>query len=212
MKYEDKTMFVTLMTGIAELYGKKLSTHWLEIYWRCLESYEFNDIKNALNSYIVNPDNGQFIPKPADIVRILIGNSTEKALYAWSKVLKAIREVGCYTTIVFDDPIIHVVIYDMGGWITLCRTVEDQLPFIGREFEKRFMGYLRQKLGTYPTKLIGFVEHFNQQNSDTVVQPVLFGNKTLALQVYRGEYLHLKPASKLQPNLFMSEDKDNRLV
>ena len=51
----------------------------------------------------------------ADILRMMQGTSLDSALSAWAKVDKAVRRVGTYETIVFDDEIIHRVIHDMSG-------------------------------------------------------------------------------------------------
>ncbi len=198
MKQIDKKFFVALMTAMTEIYGKKLSSQLLEIYWRSLEPYELNDIKQALNAYIVNPDNGQFIPKPADIIKILSGNSTEKALYAWNKVLKAIRQVGSYNSIVFDDPIIHLILDDMGGWILMCKTNESELSFARYDFEKRYKCYLKYMPAKYPTKLIGLIDSFNQINHQQLTMPELFGDKEVALKVYHQKYYQEKDAQFLQ--------------
>ncbi len=184
MNQEDKILFATMMAGIAELHGKKLSTQLLEIYWRCLIEYQIDDIKTALKYHAIDPDCGQFMPKPADIVRMLVGNSSEQSLQVWSTVLKATQSVGCYKTIVFDNSIIHAVINEMGGWVKLCQTLEDSLPFTGKEFQKRYQFYLRQQTFTYPNKLVGIIEHTNAFLGHSIELPVLFGDKTTALRIY----------------------------
>lgn len=206
MKQTDKNHFVALMTAMTEIYGKKLSTEWLEIYWRSLELYELRDIKQALNVYIVNPDNGQFIPKPADIIKILSGNSADKALCAWNKVLRAIRLIGCYSSIVFDDPIIHLVIDDMGGWILICKTNENELAFVKNDFEKRYKNYLKYMPAKYPAKLIGLVDNFNQSNQLQLTKPELFGDKEIALRVYQEKYHQDKDTQAIESNQLLTKD------
>ncbi len=206
MKQIDKKHFVSLMTAMSEIYGKKLSTEWLEIYWRSLESYDFNEIKQALNVYIVNTDNGQFIPKPADIIKILSGSSADKALFAWNKVLKAIRLVGSYSSIVFDDPVIHLVIDDMGGWILICKTNESELAFVKNDFEKRYKNYLKCRQAKYPKILIGLVDKFNQNNQLHLTKPELFGDKEIALRVYQEKYYQDKDAQHIESNQLLTKD------
>src|SRR5262245_48873368 len=104
MNPEDKALFCKLLTGTAELYNQRLTPSALEIYWNVLEKYPLERIKNALNLHVRNPDNGQFMPKPADILRYIELSSTAKALYTWDKVDAARAIVGGHNSIIFDDP------------------------------------------------------------------------------------------------------------
>ena len=184
MTQADKEKFVNLMASVAELYREKLSIQRLEIYWRCLQQYSFELIQKALDAHAVNPDNGQFMPKPADIVRYLAGNSISQVLQAWTNVKRAIREVGCYSSIVFDDPLIHIIILEMGGWIQLCKIHDKDMPFKQHEFEKRYCRYLQVKPTDFPKQLIGITNQINQQNGFSLEPPILFGNYKQALIVY----------------------------
>lgn len=185
MKAEEKTLFGQLLSGTAELYSKKLSPELLEIYWRALDQYSLADVSHALNLHVLNPDSGQFMPKPADIVRYVHGDTRVQALQAWSKVTSAIRSVGAYESIVFDDPIIHVVIHEMNGWVRLCHVKEDQLSFMGSEFEKRYAAHILQKPKVYPNKLMGHFNNYPYFGSDSATaEPRYFGDQELAKQVY----------------------------
>jgi len=137
----DKEKFVMLMTAIAELHNKKLSKPLLDIYWHALKKFNLVDIQQAMNQLILDPDVGQFMPKPADIVRYLEGDKETKALQAWSKVTRGIREIGSWGCAEFDDPVIHLIISEMGGWIELCRLSTRELAFRFQEFEKRYKAY-----------------------------------------------------------------------
>lgn len=106
-----------------------------------MKPFDLAAVKDALNRHCVNPDNGQFMPKPADVVKLLQGSSQDGALVAWAKVDRAVRQVGTYSTVVFDDPIIHRVVQDMGGWVALGDKREKEWPFVAKEFENRYRGY-----------------------------------------------------------------------
>jgi hypothetical protein len=172
------------MTSIAELYNKKLSKPMLDIYWRCLGSYSLALIRTALNAHVLHPDGGQFMPKPADILRIINGDGETQALQAWGKVLQAIRMVGSYDSIVFDDAVIHAAIMDLGGWIELCRNDTRSLVFIGRQFEKIYSGYLQKLPARYPKQLTGQLEHQNKLANECPKLLRLLGDKTKAIQVW----------------------------
>jgi len=183
MMTPEKIRFSQLWLNVAELYAKKLSTVMLDLYWQTLAAYPLNAIEHALKAHLVNPDNGQFMPKPADIIRILEGNSSSQALNAWTKVRQAIQLVGSYDSIVFDDPLIHAVISDMEGWIALCQHSEAELNYRARDFEKRYSAYLHKKPHLFPKYLIGITEKQNQIVGFNQNKRILFGNAVLAKKI-----------------------------
>jgi len=135
----------------------------------------------SLNQLIVDPDVGQFMPKPADFVRYIEGNNETKALIAWGKVMRAIREVGAWESVTFDDAKIHAVILDMGGWIELCRKTIKELDFMAREFEKRYCAYQYRGDDNYPERLTGKKEQINSYQNGAVVKPRLIGMQTFKM-------------------------------
>lgn len=186
MRVNEKSDFAKLMTAVAELYGKKMSSALLSIYWGALERFCFADIRRAITQHVNNADVGQFIPKPADIVRYLEGDSHTHALQAWSKVESAIRRIGAYDSVAFDDPIINIVIADMGGWGKMCAIATKEMPFRANEFMKRYQGYFRGCPMNYPKYLRGIFEHTNRVNDypeNTI--SVLVGDELRALSVLK---------------------------
>lgn len=142
MKTNDIAGFAALMTGLGELYGKAITEAYSEIYWNTLKSFDFADVQRAVKHHVADPEYGRFMPKPADIIRWIEGTQDSKALQAWTKVVLAMRRVGSYNSIKFDDPIIHTVIEAMGGWVQLCMTTNHELSFRAIEFQKHYVGYL----------------------------------------------------------------------
>jgi hypothetical protein len=192
MNADEQVEFVELMIGIGEVYGREVSKQLADVYWTTLAKYDFSDVSRAFNQHLVNPDTGQFFPKPADIVKFIDGNSQSNALKAWSKVDKAIRYFGPYQTIVFDDALIHAVISDMGGWIKLCEVLDSELPFTRNEFEKRYKGLAINPPEKYLKKLVGLTEvDVNKINKSgdkqfEVPTPKVMGKTGLARLVYKG--------------------------
>jgi len=184
MKQSEKVIFTRLMLSIAELYQKKISVQQIEIYWRSFHNFSLDVIREALDKHVLNPDNGQFMPKPADIIRFLQGTSEQQALHAWDKVTSAISDIGSYMSIIFDDPLIHLVVGEMGGWIKLCESSEKVLLFRGQEFQKRYRCYIGQKSLPYPRQLTGIIEQVNQSSSHNFYSTILYGNIEKAMQVF----------------------------
>ena len=183
MKTADMPKFTLMLASLGELYGKAISVFLTELYWQALKDFELQDVEKALQAHIHNPDCGQYFPKPADVVRFIEGSGETKALLAWAIVEKAMYQVGGYQTVVFDDRLIHAVLEDMGGWVKLCSTTFEALPFRANEFQKRYMGFLHKKPERHPRYLLGITETDNARNGFEIKPPVLVGNAKKAEQV-----------------------------
>ena len=177
METRDLPLFTQMLHRIAALFDKSLSQPWVEIYWESLQRFDIQDIRRAFSAHVQNPDTGQFLPKPADVVRFLEGSSQTQSLQAWTKVVDTIRNVGGYTSVAFDDPLIHAVIRDMGGWTKLCEVTVQELPFCAKDFQARYAGYVGHPPGQYPTVLFGRLT----EPTDT---PVFIGDTAKAKALY----------------------------
>lgn len=184
MQANDKIRFATLLTGIADYYGKSLAGGVIELYWQGLKQYDLSAVEKALWEHTQNPDNGQFMPKIADVTRNLQGRTVDQAAIAWSKVDSAIRRIGTYSDVVFDDPIIHRVIADMGGWIKFGTITEEEWPFTSTQFRTRYQGYrIRGEVPEYNPVLIGIANAQNHKEGFQTQAPMLIGNQERAKQV-----------------------------
>lgn len=199
MQLAERKHFAECLMGLGVLYGKPVNAFLIEIYWQACARFDFSAVQQALQAHVNNPDQGQFMPKPADIVRYLEGGSHTQALQAWSKVMQAMNSAGCYASVVFDDPRIHAVITEMGGWIALCKTKVDEQPFKAREFEKRYAAYVLHSPENYPRHLVGMIELQNSAQGYPVGTPLFIGDHAKALAVYQ-QRSHHNVVSHLQIN------------
>lgn len=185
MSPNDLSKFSAVMNATAEMYGKTLSSAALALWFQSLKDLDLPAIQSALSAHINSADNGQFMPKPADVRKQLSGTTGDAALFAWAKVLKACGEIGAYTTVVFDDPIIMSVVSDMGGWVQLCHSDEDEQPFKEREFTAKYRAYKQRPIAelAFPPKLLGIFDRENLPNGHEEQLPALIGNPDLARQV-----------------------------
>lgn len=183
MQVSERDNFVKVLLGLADLYGRGISDIVIRFYWQALEIYPWVDVAEAMKLHTEDPDAGQFMPKPADIIRIIKGNGQSQSLQAWTKVERAIRQVGPYRSVVFDDVIIHAVMEEMGGWLKLCNVSHKELPFVAREFQTRYTAYKHQAPNDYPAKLIGISEHQNLIQGLPTEPLVLIGDVEKAKKV-----------------------------
>jgi hypothetical protein len=100
------------------------------------------------------------LPMPADIRKYCLETREEdleiRVFQARNKILKAISSVGTYTTVAFDDPIIHLIIRDFGGWIKLgMKDMEELENLLKWEFPKLYKAYAGRKNSDIPLMLEG---------------------------------------------------------
>lgn len=187
MRDSELPDFARTLLAVADYYGKELSENVVDLYWNGLREYDLQSVKKALWAHVRNPDTGQFMPKIADVAKVTQGRTDDQAAIAWSKVNQAVRRVGTYQCVVFDDPVIHRVIADMGGWVLIGSKDDKEWPFVAKEFENRYRGYrMRDETPEYPPVLIGMANAHNSQNGFRENPPILVGDERKADQVRLG--------------------------
>jgi hypothetical protein len=166
------------------LHERELDPELILVWSDALAEYSVEDIAAGIARHMRDPDGGRYVPKPADVIAHLAGGSSIRSLRAWSTVEKAIRLVGHYQSVCFDDEVTHRVIDEMGGWpkLALTATLKD-LEFRGVEFQKRYQGaMLTGGVGDdYPAYLPGEAETHNGAMGRTL--PVLIGDVAKCDQV-----------------------------
>ncbi len=186
MHDNDRPAFARLLTDVLSYYGKDISEFVLGVHWDALKRYDIDAVSRAFSVHAQDPDRGQFAPKPADILRLLEGGAGDKSMVAWTKVEKTIRQVGTYVSVSFDDPIIHAVIADMGGWIELGNVSDKEMPFKAKEFQQRYRAYaMRRQTPAHTSRMIGRVEADELKRGLTPALPVLIGDAKKAALVLK---------------------------
>lgn len=188
MTQSDYKRFFHALTVLADYYGKALSEGSMLLYRQGLQGYEIEQIEKAIGIHVQNPDSGQWMPKIADIVRMIEGTTQDAAAIAWAKVMRAVGSVGQYQSLAFDDPIIHLVIGDLGSWPSLCQTSEEELPFLAKRFEISYRAYKRRSddIPVHPRYLVGVSEMQNAGQGFRSDPPRLVGDQEKARRVMLG--------------------------
>lgn len=180
----DRKPFFALIGNICAFYRRDFSDFLGNVWWEAMKQFDLKAVTDALNRHCVNPDVGQFMPMPADVVKMLQGSTQDSALVAWAKVDRALRTVGTYRSVVFEDALIHRILTEMGGWIALGMKEEKEWPFQKNEFVNRYRGYRgRSEVPEYPPVLIGIAEANNSKQGFQTEPPILIGNPQHAKQV-----------------------------
>lgn len=178
MTENDRPKLATWLTGCADVYDREVSHAAMSIWWNILKAFDVEAVERAFKAHVADPDTGRFMPTPACIVGRVMGGSEAIAVDAWSKVLRGIKQAGGYRTVAFDDCLIHAVIESLGGWVRLCETRSDELPFRRKDFIATYIGFRRRgERPRYPGLLYG------RHDSRDVV---LIGDQTSAQRVIEG--------------------------
>lgn len=187
---DEKRRFAALLTSVADYYKEPLSKNVIALYWDGLRQYDYEAIEAATRAHMQLPDEaGRWMPKISDLNKMLQGRTTDQGQIAWSRVDRAVRTVGPYADVAFDDPIIHRVIADMGGWVALCGKDEKEWPFVSKEFCTRYQSFkMTGDTPEHPRYLIGMANSENTHSGHQQgLQVRLLGNVEKAKQIASGK-------------------------
>ncbi len=184
----EKRRFAALMTGLSDYYKSEVSKAVMALYWQGLKQYDYEAIEKAAWSHTQSPDEaGRWMPKISDLTKALQGRTVDQASVAWSKVDRAVRCLGTYQDVAFDDPLIHRVISDIGGWVKLGTQDEKEWPFVEKAFITRYQGYrMQSEQPDYPNVLIGIANAQNGVEGKQRNPPILIGNEEKAKKTLLG--------------------------
>lgn len=185
---EKQQAIINLVKDVMKFYKQEASPFSLQVWVNALQQFEFEQVSKAFSAHVVNPENGQFMPKPADIIKALQGTQTDRASLAWAKAYEAATSVGAYTDVVFDDPAIHCAIEDMGGWPKFCRTETKDLSYAMHRFCEQHKAYTGRGQFDYTARLRGDRSDDAEYGKKglPLPKPKLIGNPERAMNVLNG--------------------------
>lgn len=184
MKSSDAVAFQELLAGVYAFYGKDVTEFTLGVWWQACKPFDMQQVTKAMTEHAMDPERGRFAPLPADIVRVLQGTQTDRALVAWGRVYEAIRRTGAYQDVDLGDPAAHAAVVDMGGWPAICRSEVDELPFLQRRFCDLYRSYLGRDQFEYPERLAGESSAVNAgKGLGSPVRVLLAGKATQATAI-----------------------------
>lgn len=187
MTEADRNDFAQLITDVLAYYRQEASRFVLDLWWNTCKPFAFEQVRAAIQKHCTDAERGQFAPKVADLARILQGTTTDRAALAWGKCLEAMSSVGAYTDVVFDDPAIHAVVEDLGGWPKLCRTESKELGYLQHRFCESHRAYTGRGTFDYPRRLGGDRSPDSEYEKVglKLPRPALIGNPDRAKLVYQ---------------------------
>lgn len=186
MQPSDRAKFGVIIAGIYDFWRIELSDMALKIWWETLKHLEVEVIEGALFRHMQNPDTGKFIPKPSDVIEQVGGTTADASMLAWAKVVAGQRQHGTFESVTFDDPIINLVLRDMGGWVWYGQQLEKDMPFVEKRFRDAYRAWLRR--GGLIEPVSHLPGHIEVQNAgmgfhEHIPKPKLIGDRRKAAQI-----------------------------
>lgn len=68
MSPDDKPTFAKMMATFFAVYQAELTPKVLDIWWGVLFDCDLQDIREAMNAHVADPEAGMFVPRPAHII------------------------------------------------------------------------------------------------------------------------------------------------
>jgi hypothetical protein len=165
MNNEDKKRFAEIMAITGEMFDKKISTTLIKTYYKMLSGYSIEQVGAAFQSHLLDPDQGMFFPKPANIAKQLSGTTKQqdqaiecRAELAWDVIIGEMSRIGSYGTLKLEDRQAMAAVGAVGGWKKICGQTFDQLVWVKKEFVSCYDNYERTPLEALPNNLPGRIE------------------------------------------------------
>lgn len=104
MLTEQKTEFTTLLATAVAVYSKTITTGMVDLYFAALQQHDLAVVRDGLSRHLQDPQAGQYMPKPADIIRQIQASHHDgrpEGDEAWSMAVVASDE--SVTTVLTDE-------------------------------------------------------------------------------------------------------------
>ena len=110
----------------------------------------------------------KFVPSVAEL-REMCGALTleQRSIRAWDALERAVREVGYYRSIVFDDPALQATVRNLGGWMQVCDVSASENPddwskWFRKDFERVYRSFAAGQVPAESLEpLVGFADQQN---------------------------------------------------
>lgn len=144
---------------IETITGKAFGKNQVEIYRTLLEDIPENKFITGINNMLRERVFSN-LPMPAEIREYSLGLKEDEMMVRINRAKlllnKGISKAGIYNDVVFEDPVIHLCIDSIGGWINFCKKsskeVEDWLKW---DFPKLYRSFSTRKQTTLSLVLEG---------------------------------------------------------
>lgn len=170
MQPSDRPAFVQRLVIVAELFGKPLSAAVQVLYFEALQDLEIAPVLAALHT---SARTCTFMPKPAELRTLVVGDTEIAAERAWLTYKHTARTVGAYASPTFADGAIAVTLLAIfGSWERACAIDLSPELWVAkrREFERVYRVARDQGVHA-PRTLPGFCARVNLETGFSDATP-----------------------------------------
>lgn len=188
MTNKDRKKFAESMSVLNEEYGdpsKPISDLKLNLYFKALSDLSIEDFEKAV-WLIVNTRKTASFPKIPEIREAIIGDNQDKSIIAWEKLINAIRAIGGYRSVIFDDPAISAIVELQGGWEKVCNMTSEEMKWFGKDFIKMYPAFIKRDL---PVKALSGIHEKDSalKGIASTSKPVMIGTTEPLKSIAIGE-------------------------
>lgn len=158
---------IEILGILSEVYGREVSPVLAQVYHTVLAGYPDGQVREAVNRAVRTL---RFFPKPAEILEILEGTPDDRSMLAWQALENAIRRIGSWESVRFEDGALSAAVEALGGWTKVCEWTEAEMPFRRQEFERLYRVFHARGVRG-PDWHPGHIEASNRQNGWTAFIP-----------------------------------------
>jgi len=167
----DDKRFRKNLSGMGELFGREITDTLASLYWRLFSDWTDSQFEAACQAAA---NRLKFFPKPAELRELVGGDQEAQALEAWETLHNAIKRIGNWQSVQFEDSRITRVVESMGGWQAVCLWETKDLSYRRHEFLRTYQAL---KDGGPLRAMAGLIEQENvgRGRLEFVPQPVQVG-------------------------------------
>lgn len=177
MTRQDASRFVSSITAMGALYERHPEPAVIEIYFRALEKFTIDEVEQGISKACSTL---KFFPKPVELIECITGGSgnlADKAMIEACRVLEAVKSIGTYCTVCFDDPVTQaVIVQQFGGWAKFGDMLVDSEKWFIKDFCMGYQAFARQN-----------VRHYGALPGSSHLQNALTGREREEKPVYIGD-------------------------
>jgi len=183
MNSNDQNKFKEITLMITETYGDQFTGTKLKLWWNMFKPYSMEDFESAVYKHLTCPDAGMFSPKPANIMKFIVGNSNkneqavdDKANHSWHVIQEEVKRIGSYGTLKLEDKQALAAVKAVGGWKYICSLESSKLTWVHKEFIAAYKNYERTPLEALPDNLPGRIDlHNHKKDQQNGIQSIKQG-------------------------------------
>ncbi|SIO26006.1 DUF6475 domain-containing protein [Halodesulfovibrio marinisediminis] len=179
----ERDVFLKRFLGLCELFGVAADEFKTELYFRALSGFSAQEVVRGIDRAVTQC---RFFPKPVELLELIQGCPEDIAEVEAGKVVEAVKRVGSWKSVVFDDAVTAAVVEQgFGGWVKLCSdmTARDEKWF-RKDFCRLYVSFARQNVRVTGA-LAGQAAIANNAHCNKYLEPVaLVGNAQKAQAIF----------------------------